>query len=172
MDKGKTGKVSKQPDGYMVQFERHYPFDIMTVWDAITNPEKISKWFMKVELELKPGGRITFHYEDEQNTVGYGKITAVEKGKLFEYLWENEEGPDELTRCELFAEGPAACRLLFTHQRIDEKYLSAAAGWHVVLSHLEDVLHRGNPIIDEEEENKIKAFYKELIFTTFKKTVQ
>jgi hypothetical protein len=33
------------------------------------------------------------------------------------------------------------------------------AGWHVVLSHLEDVLHRGNPIIDEEEENKIKAYY-------------
>jgi uncharacterized protein YndB with AHSA1/START domain len=86
MDKGKAGKVSKQADGYMVQFERHYPFDIMTVWDAITNPEKISKWFMKVEMELKPGARITIHYGDEQNTLGYGKITAVEKGKLFEYM--------------------------------------------------------------------------------------
>jgi uncharacterized protein YndB with AHSA1/START domain len=173
MDPKKTGKISKDPDGYRVQFERHYAFDAMTVWDAITNPDKMAVWFMKVEMELKPGARMVIYYNDEHNTHSYGRVTAVEPGKLFEYVWENEDGPDELTRWELFSEGPDACKLVFTHSRIDESYAwRVPSGWHIMLDHLQEILFGRQQSFPADtsspEELAIKDFYKELINKTFK----
>lgn len=168
MDSQKTGKISKEADEYQVQFERHYAFDTMIVWDAITNPDKMEVWFMKVEMELKPGARMIIYFNDEHNTTTYGRITAVEPGKLFEYIWENEDGADEITRWELFAEGPSACRLILTHSRIAKKYATGVpAGWHIMLDHLQEILNGREqpfpPDTNSPEEQAIKGFYKELI---------
>jgi uncharacterized protein YndB with AHSA1/START domain len=173
MDPKKTGKISKEPDGYRVQFERHYAFDVMTVWDAITNPNKIGVWFMKIDMELKPGARMTFYYGDENNTHSYGRITAVEPGKLFEYIWENEDGPDELTRWELFEEGPRSCKLVFTHSRMDEMYAwKVPSGWHITFDRLHEFLNgRQEPFpadTNSPEDLAVKNFYQDLVNKTFK----
>lgn len=165
MDHKKTGTIRKEPDGYTVQFERSFPYDTMTVWDAITNPRKMLIWFLDVEMDLKVGNRMAIRFHDEDDTVTYGRITAVEPGKLFEYIWENTDLPDELTRWELFPEGPAHCRLILTHSRIDERFkVSVPTGWHIMLDHLEAVLNgRTEPFPEEKspQEQAIKKIYED-----------
>ncbi len=173
MDPQKKGKISRHADGYRVQFERHYNQSAMTVWDAITNPNKMKIWFMKVDMELKPGARMVIYFDDEHNTQSYGTVTAVEPGRLFEYIWENEEAPDELTRWEIFPEGPDSCKLVLTHSRIIDSYAwRVPSGWHIMLDHLQQVLDgRVQPFAadtNSADELVVKDFYKDFVDNTFK----
>lgn len=160
------GKVSKEHDGYMVRYERVYNHSIARVWDAITNPEKMAIWFMDIEMDLEPGAKMTLTFGDEAHTKSYGKVLTVEPPKLFEFLWLNDDGPDEHARWELIEEAPETTRLIFIYSRVDEKYVSGVpAGWHIMLNHLEEVLDGRTepyPFSDGtgEEENRMKADIK------------
>jgi uncharacterized protein YndB with AHSA1/START domain len=165
----KFGRLTQEKDGYQVSFERILTHSVMEVWDAITNPEKMKLWFMEVEMELKPGARMIIRFGDKDNTESYGTILRVEPGKLFEYIWENTDGPDELAVWELFPEGSSKCRLVMTYSRLDEKYKkSVPAGWHTMLDHLEEVLNgRQEPWPftegETEEQTMLQKKYSELL---------
>jgi uncharacterized protein YndB with AHSA1/START domain len=136
-----TGQVTKDDDGYSVRFERHLNYDINTVWDAITNPEKLAIWFTDVEMELKPGTKMTIRFRDKDHTATYGRVKQVVAPCLFEFVWENDDGPDEVALWELFEEGSAKCKLVLTYSRLAVKYAAnVPAGWHMMLDHLEDML--------------------------------
>lgn len=49
-----------------VLLRRTYDAEIADVWDAVTSPERIARWFMPVSGELKVGGR----YQLEGNAGG------------------------------------------------------------------------------------------------------
>lgn len=135
------GDFTKEADGYRIRLERTYNHSIGRVWDALTDPAKVTHWFTDVEWELKPGSRITFIFQDEQRSRSYGRIVTVEPPRLLEYIWENEEGgPDELARWELFDEGERT-RLVLTYSRITVDYAAnVATGWHIVVDDLGDFL--------------------------------
>lgn len=157
------GNLQLKPDGYSVQFERHFPHDVKTVWDAITNPAKIAIWFMEVEMDFVPGGKMIIHFPDA--TESYGKILRIEPERLFEFAWLNDDGPDELATWELFPEGPSKCKLILTYSKVAEKYaINVPTGWHVMLDHLAEVLTgRKEPFPDTQgkspEEKAIGALY-------------
>ncbi|MFI9829118.1 SRPBCC family protein [Streptomyces sp. NPDC051913] len=44
-------------DARTVLLRRTYEADIADVWDAVTSPERISRWFLPVSGEFKVGGR-------------------------------------------------------------------------------------------------------------------
>jgi len=151
----KFGKLYREPDGYKVVFERYLPYDAMTVWDAITNPRKLAIWFLEVEMELKPGSRMVLTFPDENRTKTYGKVVTVVPGKLFEFIWENTDGPDEFARWEIFSEGNNKCRLVLTYSRLSDQYAkSAPAGFHIMLDQLEECLAgRTEPFPSSGSEN-------------------
>jgi uncharacterized protein YndB with AHSA1/START domain len=142
MASSKFGVLTKENDGYQIIFDRVLPHDAPMVWAAITDPAKMKHWFFETEIDFKVGGRIIFKFGDPDNSESYGKITRIEYGKLFEYIWENTGGgPDELATWELFREGKSKTRLRLTYSRLSEKYGSlASGGWHIMLDHLEEVL--------------------------------
>jgi len=43
-----------------VILERSYDTDIDDLWDAVTSPQRLRRWFLPVEGELKRGGRTRF----------------------------------------------------------------------------------------------------------------
>lgn len=138
------GKIKIKTDGVEVLFERIYPHNIKKVWDALTNPAKMAYWFTDVEWDFKPGGEITFIFQDEDKTKSYGKIVTIEPEKLFEFIWKSEEAniPDELARWELFDEAPEQTRLLFTYSRVSKDIAaSVSTGWHMVLEDFEAYLN-------------------------------
>lgn len=61
---------------------RVYDSGIADVWDAITNPERIPRWFMPVSGELRLGGRYQLH-----GNAG-GEITGCEPPRHLAVTWE------------------------------------------------------------------------------------
>ena len=164
----KLGILKKQADGYQVTLERTFNHDIKAVWDAITNPEKMRKWFTDVNMDFKEGGKITFIFQDEAQSKSYGKILTIQPPNLFEFLWESEDMPAEHARWELFDEG-SATRLVLTYSRVSEDYApSVAAGWHDTVEYLAEMLDGRTDFPDfggsepTERGKALKAKYTEL----------
>ncbi|PZR14548.1 MAG: polyketide cyclase [Archangium gephyra] len=78
-----TGTRSK--DGKLARFitaSRVFDTTPEEVWDAISNPERIPRWFLPVKVELE-GGR-TFSFED----AAHGQLEACEAGHRLSFTWE------------------------------------------------------------------------------------
>ena len=83
-----------------------YDTGIEDLWTVVTTPDRIKRWFMPIEGELKEGG----HYQLVGNA--NGTITSCDRPRGFDATWEfggmvswievrlTEEGPDR-TRFEL-----------------------------------------------------------------------
>ncbi|WP_294819271.1 SRPBCC domain-containing protein [uncultured Flavobacterium sp.] len=128
------GKVFKEGQGYGIRLERVYGHPIEKVWDALTDPGKMTMWFLDVDWELRPGGRITFTFQDSDRTKSYGRIEAMVKWKLLEFWWYNDDGhPDELMRWELIRLGNKT-KVLLDYSRVRESLAAEVfTSWHIVL---------------------------------------
>jgi uncharacterized protein YndB with AHSA1/START domain len=61
---------------------RRYETDVADLWDALTNPERIPRWFLPVSGELKEGGR----YQTEGNAGGV--VERCDAPNSFSVTWE------------------------------------------------------------------------------------
>jgi len=68
--------------GRSVQLQREYAAPIDDVWDALTNPERIGRWFLPISGDYRLGGR----YQFEGNAGG--RIVACEQPHRLEVTWE------------------------------------------------------------------------------------
>jgi len=59
-----------------------YDTTIDDVWDAITNPERLPRWFLPISGDLRLGGR----YQLEGNASG--QITACDVPRVLDLTWE------------------------------------------------------------------------------------
>ena len=76
---------SVERDGHSaraVTLSRSYGTTVEDLWDAVTNGERIPRWFLPVSGELGPGGR----YQLEGNAGGV--ITECERLSHFALTWE------------------------------------------------------------------------------------
>ena len=71
------------PAGYgkAVVLEREYDAPIEEVWDALTTPARISRWFLPISGDYRVGGR----YQLEGNAGG--EIVACERPSRFKVTW-------------------------------------------------------------------------------------
>jgi uncharacterized protein YndB with AHSA1/START domain len=66
---------------YVVRASRVYPTDVDDLWDAISNPERIPRWFLPVSGDLRLGGRYQL-----QGNAG-GEITTCEPPRHLAVTW-------------------------------------------------------------------------------------
>jgi uncharacterized protein YndB with AHSA1/START domain len=66
--------------------EQTYAADAADVWDALTNPERLPRWFLPIEGDLRVGGR----YQLEGNAGG--TIERCEPPRSLAVTWEYGEG--------------------------------------------------------------------------------
>ncbi|GAA0614636.1 SRPBCC family protein [Sporichthya brevicatena] len=101
---GDHAGVGREGDVYVVELRRTYDAEPADVWDAITDPERIGRWFARVSGDLRLGGR----YAIEGNASG--AITACDPPKRLALDWEFAGAtswvsvdltPVEGDRCEL-----------------------------------------------------------------------
>ena len=59
-----------------------YDTAIDDLWDAITNPERLPRWFLPVSGDLRPGGRYQL-----QGNAG-GQINACDRPRRLDLTWE------------------------------------------------------------------------------------
>ena len=102
--------VERQHEGAparVVVAERLYPTDPADLWDALTSPERLPRWFLPVEGELRLGGR----YQLIGNAGG--TITRCDPPEALDVTWEFGGGMSWVT-ARLAAEGEAT-RLTLEH---------------------------------------------------------
>ncbi|HEX5946440.1 MAG TPA: SRPBCC family protein [Acidimicrobiales bacterium] len=70
-----------------VTIDREYPAEVDDVWDALTNPERIPRWFLPITGDLRVGGT----YQLEGNAGG--EIRACEPPTRLQVTWIFGEAP-------------------------------------------------------------------------------
>jgi len=65
----------------VITIERTYPADVEDVWDAVTDPERIPRWFLPVTGDLRAGGT----YQVEGNAGG--EIRVCDAPRLLRLTW-------------------------------------------------------------------------------------
>jgi hypothetical protein len=58
------GTLERTPDGGVIRFERHLPYPVEAVWDAITDPARLADWWLPfdadITVDLREGGAMVF----------------------------------------------------------------------------------------------------------------
>lgn len=162
------GKVTKANDGYRVVLRRELNHSIDTVWNALTDPEKLRIWFTDIEGDFRPGAEIRIFFQDKDRTVTKGLIVTMNEPVLFEFTWE-----DELASWKLEKLGSNRTRLTLEYSRLADNYaVSVPAGWHQLIDQLETVLDgRTTPYpfgTDPTEERKaLQREYRKAVVNEF-----
>ena len=91
-----------------VTLARSYATTVRDLWDAVTNGERIPRWFLPISGELAPGGC----YQLEGNAGGV--ITACEPLSHFALTWEFGDNVSWVA-VRVSDEGAGRARLTLTH---------------------------------------------------------
>jgi uncharacterized protein YndB with AHSA1/START domain len=95
---GRTVGARDTPAGEArtAHLRRTYDASIEDVWDAITDPDRIRRWFLPVSGDLRPGGRYQL-----QGQAG-GEILRCEPPRLLRVSWIfGEPDPDGISEVEV-----------------------------------------------------------------------
>jgi uncharacterized protein YndB with AHSA1/START domain len=105
-DLEKDGKPTRA-----VVLSRSYDTDIADLWDALTTAERIPRWFLPIEGDLRLGG----HFQFIGNAGG--KITECDPPAHLGATWEMH-GEVSWIEVRLAAEGNQRARLTLTHTAV------------------------------------------------------
>lgn len=143
----------------VVSGSRTYEAGIEELWDAVTNPERISNWFAPISGELKLGGR----YQLEGNAGG--KITRCEVPNAVDLTWEFQGNTSWVT---IRLEPDEDCtRLTLEHligqDEASEKHWkkygpgATGVGWELGFLALGRYLKKGAPIAESESNDWLES---------------
>jgi uncharacterized protein YndB with AHSA1/START domain len=82
-------------EGRAIRLRRTFDAQIDDVWDALTNPERISRWFLPIDGDYRVGGR----YQFEGNAGG--EILDCERPRRLRVTWVYGEPASEADVSEL-----------------------------------------------------------------------
>jgi uncharacterized protein YndB with AHSA1/START domain len=123
--------------------ERSYPAPISDVWDALTNAERIPRWFLPISGDLRLGGR----YQLKGNAGG--EIQACEPPRHLAVTWEHG-GQVSWVTVRLAEEAAGRTQLELEHlAHVDDKFWdqygpgAVGVGWDLALMGLGRHLETG-----------------------------
>lgn len=138
--------------------ERRLAHPPQRVWDAITQPAHLSRWFpSQVSVDLRPGGEIGFHFPGEPGPgpAMTGKVTDADEPRLFAFTW----GEDHLS-WEITPDGEDGSLLRLVHT-FGDRYGAAsfASGWQICVTALAQVLAGGPVDIERDTRGTLHEAY-------------
>jgi uncharacterized protein YndB with AHSA1/START domain len=105
-----------------VLLRRRYDAPVGDVWDAVTQPARITRWFLPISGELRPGG--TFQLEGNAG----GEILACEPPRLLKVSFG---GPTSIVELRLTPDGAGATVVELEHTVPIELAQSGAGALYV-----------------------------------------
>src|SRR3989449_9796912 len=138
----RTGTLTFVGEYATLAFERRIPHPVQVVWEALTEPEHLARWYMtKAVIDGRPGGSIDFRTGPGQ-VHATGRILVWKPPYVLEYEWKvaprqgMPKGEDTIVRWELRPDGEETL-LTLTHRNLTRRSaLGAAPSMHVVLERL------------------------------------
>lgn len=147
-------------DTHTVILRRRYDAPIDDVWDAITDPARLSRWFLPVTGDLRPGGTYQL-----QGNAG-GEILRCEPPRLLAVSWffgPRAEGDVSVVEVRLAEEGGATTLVLDHAATVDPDRWgefgpgAVGVGWDLALLGLWGHLSGQEPPDHEEMESSPEA---------------
>lgn len=142
------GTFERTDEGGVIRFERHLPYPVGEVWDAVTNPERLADWWLPfdadITVDLREGGEMVMAGRGDDAPTMSCTILRVEPPMLFEHTHGE---PGSFMRWELEAVD-SGCIVRLSHHvtdaaaAIEKCYL---VGLYTSLSRLEPSL-AGRPV--------------------------
>ncbi|RYP83907.1 SRPBCC family protein [Nocardioides guangzhouensis] len=127
----------------VVRFEQTWDTDAADLWEAVTDPGRLARWFAPVEGDPVVGGEVVVHFDD--GDVPGLRVLACDAGRSFTVAWPMAQGGSEVD-VEVRADGPARSTLVLTHRLLPrDKAAGYAAGWTAHVGHLHAHLAGGKP---------------------------
>jgi uncharacterized protein YndB with AHSA1/START domain len=130
MDEAKFGVVEQDDrfgafldGGRTLKFERLLPGPPERVWDWLTRPELVAKWFTEQHIEPRVGGQMWGRFGDGDGWI----CTVTEWDPPHRLAWVGQDGKDGIT-WELKSEGDLV-RMVFVQTGI-RPHAGLGAGWH------------------------------------------
>ncbi|QHY98741.1 hypothetical protein SSPS47_26905 [Streptomyces sp. S4.7] len=157
-DHGFSPSLSAESGGRTaLRMERRLAHPPQRVWEAITQPAHLAKWFpSEVSVDLRPGGGIGFHFPGEPGPgpAMTGRVTDVDEPRLFAFTW----GEDHL-RWEITPDGDGS-RLSLVHTFGDRfGAASFASGWQVCVTALGRLLADRPVDVDQDTSGRLHEAY-------------
>ena len=153
--------VTTRDGRHSLRMERPLAHAVEDVWQAISDPRRLSAWWpMQIEeIPLEVGATLGFH--DEAGTPAPGAITELEPGRILGF---QDEAGDHAVRLELVPDSQS-CVLVFTHS-FDAGTAPAqhATGWHSCFDALEALLD-GRPVPPLGYDPALRRHYDEALGT-------
>ena len=131
------GTITRSGDDAEVVFDRVYDTDAADLWETLTDPERLARWFARVDGDLREGGRFTIHFDDDD--VPECRITSCDAPRGYRWEWSHATHTSLVTvAVEPAGEG---ARLHLTHTRLSSSSAAGyAAGWDVYLRRLDELV--------------------------------
>ena len=132
-------------DRRAVRLERTYATDPKDLWSALTEPDRLARWFARVEGDLSLNGAFVIYFDaDDPDERTLGQVLRCDPPSQLEVSWFfQEEGQSRLS-VALIPDGDAT-RLVLDHARLPADAAAGySAGWHTYLEQLEADLGGGD----------------------------
>jgi uncharacterized protein YndB with AHSA1/START domain len=120
-----------------VRIEDRYGTDIDDLWAAITDPDRLARWYGRVEGDLRPGGEFRLHV-DAAGLDAVGRVDVCEPPRRLrvttretEQSWQEGQGPlfDETAEATLTADGDQTVLVIEVRNLPPDKIAFYGAGW-------------------------------------------
>jgi uncharacterized protein YndB with AHSA1/START domain len=150
VDREVGGRTLEAGEARTVTVSRVYDTPPEDLWDACTNPERISRWFLPLSGDLQPGGR----YEFQGNASG--TIERCEPPRSLAATWEYG-GQTTWVELRLVPEADSRTRFVLEHvAHVDDELWAqfgpgaVGVGWDQALVGLTLYLASGGERVDRE----------------------
>jgi uncharacterized protein YndB with AHSA1/START domain len=152
----------------VARIENRYDTDIKDLWSAITDPERLARWYGKVDGDLRPGGRFSLYVEGSQ-WEGTGRIDKCEPphrlvvtNRQSDESWQQGEDPyEEGVDATLTEDGEGTVLVVEVSGLPLGKLPYYGAGWQHNVEHLAAYIADRAPA-GEERFEEIVPVYLEL----------
>jgi uncharacterized protein YndB with AHSA1/START domain len=144
------GVLSRRDDGPAVTLEHTFRTGADDLWQAVTDPERISRWMAPTTVDGPPavGARYVIDFGGDGSS--RGAVTRCEAPTGYEVTWELDGEPDSVVAVRVAA-APGGAVLRIEHTRLPANQAHGhAAGWQAHLAALGAQLE-GGPAPDWDE---------------------
>jgi len=134
------GSLRSADGNGVVRIEDHYDTDIDDLWSAITDPGRITRWYGRVEGELRPGGQFRL-YVDDADSDHAGRVEECDPPRRLRVTtretdesYQRGQGVppyDETIEATLTADGDQTILVIEVRGMPLDKIAFYGAGWQI-----------------------------------------